>query len=315
MYTKFAKRALLETRTFWSIHRKWTFAAGPISSVIWRGASQGWHVLSADLPGTAGAAIVGFAIAWGGSYLINLIRVPALIVKEKQAEIDELRHTRLKVQSAEFISSDGKSRKHIESLINSYKREGIAVTVSSDGFEGCDPAHGDVNKYLELTYYFGDEGPFTITRNQSPHRLVLPQDGLLLETIEKLKGALKGARTSLHLIEQAGTMTFVAYEAERLANSFLSVTKEFKERFPVPLDQSVAPDAELAVLRRLYAEHFQHTCSATSGVDFRSDVRLDSNPADRNWQQVVKMLRDNKAELDAQAAILREGILARATIS
>jgi len=87
MYARrlFAK-ALSETVKFWSIHRNWTFAAGPIGAIVVRGLHDGWRMTRNNLAGTLGVAALGFVIAWVGTFLINIIRASALLDRERDVE-------------------------------------------------------------------------------------------------------------------------------------------------------------------------------------------------------------------------------------
>jgi hypothetical protein len=129
MYGSWCKRALSETTTFWSVHRNWTFAAGPISTLVYKGFSQGWKELVTDWRGTSAAACVGFAIAWVGSYFINLVRSPILIGRENKKERDLLCETHAK-QLAEAKDAFDKKVKEERQAVKAFINDHLQVKCS-----------------------------------------------------------------------------------------------------------------------------------------------------------------------------------------
>jgi hypothetical protein len=83
-------KALSETRKFWTIHRNWTVASGPLAATAIRAYSVGWKTVKTDLSGTLVMAVAGYAASWLGTFLINLVRGIALLDKEHTAEATAL---------------------------------------------------------------------------------------------------------------------------------------------------------------------------------------------------------------------------------
>ena len=81
------KRAVSDTTTYWSVHRNWTFAAGPVGVLAYLVLHEGWRRSMLDWQHTGLAALGGFAFAWIGSLAINMLRSPALLHRDLKREL------------------------------------------------------------------------------------------------------------------------------------------------------------------------------------------------------------------------------------
>lgn len=85
-------KAFAETKAYWNIHKIWAYASVPASAIVLRvlirGRSQvsGWQEVLLF-------AVFGFAVAWVGSYCINLIRVPSILHHQQRQTITGLEST------------------------------------------------------------------------------------------------------------------------------------------------------------------------------------------------------------------------------
>ena len=164
-----------------------------------------------------GAALLTYLIGWIGSLLINVWRAPILLLREARREIEALKHSNLVIHSADFYPSSGGSPKSVKEQLQFRKRDGLIIVASSDALK-CDPSPCDDHKRLEVSYSFGDEGPFPASRSQDcPYPLVLPQDRLLLKQIddnrklylaelEKVKALRVAFRESCTLLMRLGVL-------------------------------------------------------------------------------------------------------------
>jgi hypothetical protein len=92
VYLTFATRALSETSKFWSVHKNWVYLAGPATALALRVAhGGGMKLLLTEWASTATTLVIGFAVAWVGTLLINLIRAPILVGRDHRKEIGNLR--------------------------------------------------------------------------------------------------------------------------------------------------------------------------------------------------------------------------------
>ena len=87
-YSLVLARTFKETTKIWNVHRFWAALAVPLSGAILRVGTRGlvaigWREILVF-------AVFGFATCWVGSYLINLLRVPAILHDEQAAVIDAL---------------------------------------------------------------------------------------------------------------------------------------------------------------------------------------------------------------------------------
>ena len=85
-----ARKALSETKAFWSLHRNWAFFSVPASSVLLRTLWKGWSTVT-DAKEIAVFLFFGYLFSWIGSFLINLLRAPALLDADRQIELNRLR--------------------------------------------------------------------------------------------------------------------------------------------------------------------------------------------------------------------------------
>lgn len=89
-YRLVISKAFAETRAVWNAHRIWIYWASPLAGilarVLLRGARQAmtWHDLLLF-------AVLGFIVAWAGTFLINLVRIPPIIHSEVTQENTKLR--------------------------------------------------------------------------------------------------------------------------------------------------------------------------------------------------------------------------------
>lgn len=84
------KRAFEETTRFWTIHRNWATFAVPGGAMLYRVLRNGKASVVNDIPGTIGALLMGFAVAWVGTLLINLVRSPFLLLRESEKKVETL---------------------------------------------------------------------------------------------------------------------------------------------------------------------------------------------------------------------------------
>jgi hypothetical protein len=263
------------------------------------------------------ATVEAWGIVLGALFCLKVLFAQWKVHKEDQAQLEEALRSDLVIHSAEFFSSDGKSKKCVRDRLQQRKRDGLVFVSSSDGL-GCDPRPGDEHKYLKLSYSFGDAGPFDVVRPQTPHPLMLPEDQWRLEQISRLRRTIEDTRNAFHGLEQAGELEITAYAANRLHSMFSGFQGQLAKEYPCPLNpQSLkdSPNEQIAVLQALYDEHWQQTSSATSQLSFNSSVRKIKHPMDKKWPEVLDMLRENEEQLKFHAAKLRLEAETRATIS
>src|ERR1039457_6377700 len=75
-------RAARETTRVWPAHRMWIAFALPIVTVPLRGFFYGWTLK--DVGFTAAVTLLAVAVLWGLTFLVELVRAPALIHNERQ---------------------------------------------------------------------------------------------------------------------------------------------------------------------------------------------------------------------------------------
>ena len=160
-------------------------------------------------------AILGFLLAWFGSFLINLIRSPFMLIRELKSQLEDSQRSDLVIESAKFCSSRGPGEEDVKKQLESAKRDGLTIVASGDALK-CDPDRCDDYKNLIVTYRFQGQGPFKAERAQNcPFPLVLPQDRYLLKQIDEkndlylkehevVKAYKVAFRDSLTLLRQQG---------------------------------------------------------------------------------------------------------------
>jgi len=84
------RKAFSETKAFWSIHRNWAFVSVPASGVLLHTLWKGWSTVT-DAKEIVLFLLFGYVFSWIGSFLINLFRAPALLDRERQKEIEDLK--------------------------------------------------------------------------------------------------------------------------------------------------------------------------------------------------------------------------------
>lgn len=90
-------KAFAETKKFWNIHRIWALGSVPIvgfllHAIIRRSRLIGWQEVLLFV-------IFGFIVSWLGSYLINLVHVPAILHSEQAQVITEIERNKLLLQT------------------------------------------------------------------------------------------------------------------------------------------------------------------------------------------------------------------------
>ena len=105
-------RAFVETRKFWNIHQIWAFGSVPVSgfllhALIRKSRLDGWHEVALF-------AVFGFIASWLGSYLINLIHVPAILHHEQAQIMVGMERDKLLLQNTLDARSDTVSRLNLE---------------------------------------------------------------------------------------------------------------------------------------------------------------------------------------------------------
>src|SRR5580658_7033657 len=80
------KRSYTETIHFWSVHRNWTFAAPIVTGaiVMLYKSDPMWIKKSFDFAEYTG---ISYLVAWGGTFLVNLVRAPKLLHDEATANM------------------------------------------------------------------------------------------------------------------------------------------------------------------------------------------------------------------------------------
>jgi len=77
------RKALSETTAFWSIHKNWTFVTPLVTALAATRYQQlGRRMTWDDLRVLAVFTAISYAIAWTGTFLINLVRAPKLLYNE-----------------------------------------------------------------------------------------------------------------------------------------------------------------------------------------------------------------------------------------
>lgn len=99
-YRLVCSRALTDTKAFWNIHKTWAYLSVPVSGfflrlILRKGQLSGWLEI-------AEFVVFGFVVSWVGSYLINLIRVPAILHREQFIEIASLHHENERLRQPRF---------------------------------------------------------------------------------------------------------------------------------------------------------------------------------------------------------------------
>lgn len=94
-------RAFKDTRAFWNMHQVWKYTGPPVSAIILRLLIRGWSPMHWQQWLVEGMVFIifGFIMTWGGSYLINLVHIPAILHREQTQIIDALRNDKLLLQS------------------------------------------------------------------------------------------------------------------------------------------------------------------------------------------------------------------------
>jgi len=89
-YGSVVARAFKETKTVWNLHRFWGTLAVPLSGAFLRLIVKGNSPVTEVWHEVFFFAIFGFVACWGGSYLIYLVRVPAILHREQSDVIASL---------------------------------------------------------------------------------------------------------------------------------------------------------------------------------------------------------------------------------
>src|SRR5260370_41151848 len=89
------RRALSETKAFWSVHRNWAYFSVPASGVLLRFLRKGLVTVT-DAKEIVLFLLFGYVFSWIGSFLINLFRAPALLDADRRLEIADLKLQRSK---------------------------------------------------------------------------------------------------------------------------------------------------------------------------------------------------------------------------
>ena len=79
-----------ETTSVWTIHRHWFFISSPAWGILLQGIWKGWQTVTHRWE-TVVFFLSGYGIAWVGSLLINLLRAPALLDRQRLSEIESER--------------------------------------------------------------------------------------------------------------------------------------------------------------------------------------------------------------------------------
>ena len=95
-------RAYVETKVYWNVHQIWKYAATPISAMVLRLLVKRWSPVmgwEGFLKEALVFTVCGFIVSWVGSYLINLIRVPAILHHEQNQTISGLEGEKVRLAS------------------------------------------------------------------------------------------------------------------------------------------------------------------------------------------------------------------------
>jgi hypothetical protein len=93
-------RALAETKIFWNIHKIWVSLSVPISGLLLRFLVNGRNPVNGWLE-VVEFTIFGFIFSWIGTFLINLVRTPALLHREQDLIIGGFRNSAQTEDSAQ----------------------------------------------------------------------------------------------------------------------------------------------------------------------------------------------------------------------
>lgn len=80
---KLFSKAFGETKKFWTIHRNWTVIAAPLGAAAYKILTDGLPKAKADFATIGWTAFTVFLISWVGTFLINVVRSPGLLDKER----------------------------------------------------------------------------------------------------------------------------------------------------------------------------------------------------------------------------------------
>jgi hypothetical protein len=191
-----ASRALTETKSFWSLHRTVAFFLVPLSAVLLRALLtgikvSGWHEIALF-------TVFGFVVAWIGTYLINFIRVPAILHGELVRENAGLR-------AIAYPPREEKSRGVVREMLKDFSTDERAVLqfilergrVTSHVIQGSgvDPKaiSGAMRKGIDcgLLEKESDAPPFTPAMSVAEHfariaRVITTVYGCVPNPVEKL---------------------------------------------------------------------------------------------------------------------------------
>ncbi len=135
-------------------------------------------VLGLSIPSILGPLVV--LISW--SIIVYDIHL-------KKHAMKSVAVSRLKILAASWGNST--SRQSALKQVDSIPRDALTFFVNPDALGGLDPAPGDNNKYLEVTYSYGDEAERAVSRKQGQW-ITLPEDRSV-KTTEPSKLAINWA--------------------------------------------------------------------------------------------------------------------------
>jgi hypothetical protein len=120
-YRLATSRAFAQTTAFWNVHQVWKYASVTISAVALRLLVKRWSPVmgwEGFLEEAAVFLVFGFIVTWTGTFLINLIRVPAILHAEQEVEIARL----TKIAYPEVSEEESRRREIVTGKIKDLSR-------------------------------------------------------------------------------------------------------------------------------------------------------------------------------------------------
>jgi len=156
----------------------------------------------------------------------------------------QFKQAKLKILSADWGSKT--SRQPVADAITKKPRDALAFFINSAAFGGCDPAEGDDNKYLQVTYSWGDEAPISVSRKQNT-RIVLPEDSWAKGELKRLTDSLASLEQELFVARE--NLAFQTNKANELTRSYEHTLAQYQET-KTELDNRRAIDPIMAAQTR-----------------------------------------------------------------
>src|SRR5258706_6164998 len=128
-------------------------------------------------------AVVGAVKSQRNSHVLTT----ALDKAKQTIAIHEHAACELKISNAFWGTDTGKNC--VTDVLNSKPRNALMLYINQDAFPLPDPAYGNDDKYLEVTYCYGGRDPSTVRRTQRQY-MILPEDPWLMSENQRLTQAV-----------------------------------------------------------------------------------------------------------------------------